>query len=182
MKSSGSPCFLIFPGVEVRLRADENIQQHICKVSAKGSHRREPIYRKAITGSKRYILILLTACNGFPSGEARKWRRQGSHADRREACLPYGTQREGGMKSGCNVCRSRAEEHVTDQPRKWRLHISPGGARGPGDLCLAPTVAERRRGGGARTVCQLAYFASLHTVARGQEWYTTRTEEYGFFY
>ena len=126
MKSSGSPCFLIFPGVEVRLRADENIQQHICKVSAKGSHRREPIYRKAITGSKRYTPILLTACNGFPSGEARKWRRQGSHADRREACLPYGTQREGGMKSGCNVCRSRAEEHVTDQPRKWRLHISPG--------------------------------------------------------
>ena len=59
------------------------------------------------------------------------------------------------MKSGRNVCRSKAEEHVTDQPRKWRLHISPGGARGPGDLCLARTaaVAERRRGGGARTVC-----------------------------
>ena len=63
----------------------------VCKVSARGSHRRESIYRKSITGSKRYILILLTACNGFPSGGPRKWRRQGSHADRREACLPYGT-------------------------------------------------------------------------------------------
>ena len=91
MKSSGSPCFLIFPGLEVRLRLGVNVWLHICKVSAKGSHRREPIYRKSITGSKRYILILLTACNGFPSGEARKWRGQGSHADRREACLPYGT-------------------------------------------------------------------------------------------
>ena len=91
MKSSGSPCFLIFPGLEVRLRLGENIWQHICKVSAKGSHRREPIHRKTITGSKRYILILLTACKGFPSGEERKWRRQGSHDDRREACLPYGT-------------------------------------------------------------------------------------------
>lgn len=100
----------------------------VCKVSARGSHRRESIYRKSITGSKRYILILLTACN---------------------------------------VYRCKVEEHVTDQPRKRRLYISPGGARGPGDLCLARTVAGRRRGGGARTVCKLAYFASLHTVARG---------------
>ena len=57
---------------EVKLRLGVNVWLHICKVSAKGSHRREPIYRKTITGSKRYILILLTACNGFLSGKIRK--------------------------------------------------------------------------------------------------------------
>lgn len=34
MKSSGSTCFLIFPGLEVRLRLGVNVWLHICKVSA----------------------------------------------------------------------------------------------------------------------------------------------------
>ena len=43
---------------------------------ANGSHCKEPVHRKSIIGSKRYIFILFATCNWFQSGESKKYNRQ----------------------------------------------------------------------------------------------------------
>lgn len=57
------------------------------------------------------------------------------------------------MKSGCNVCRSKAEEHVTDQPRKWRLHISPGMLEVQGTLFSTDRSGAKTGRGSMEKVC-----------------------------
>ena len=73
MKSSISPCFLIFPDTERKEtnRERQNARMYV-RVSAWGSHPLEPIHREPITGTQRYILILLCPGNGFPSGWPQK--------------------------------------------------------------------------------------------------------------